>query len=258
MGAAPADPARASIATRQRLIEAAGEAFAEKGFHHVTVRQICARAGTNLAAVNYHFGDKSGLYAAVLEFSLELAHLQYPMQPDKAVDAPTQLHTFIKHLLSKMLDDGRPSWHGRLMTREMVEPTDAFDMVVKAIRPNYATLVAIVSSLLSHGQRPEIMLAPYVAGENFGGVPELTRRICNSIIGQCVMYKHCEPLLRQLDLAPGLAPQSTAGMSPHPRSHTAQRHAAVESLAVHITDFSLAAIAGLSIPAQSETQGDAC
>ena len=55
-----------SIETEKRLLEAAGEIFAHYGYRAATVRQICEKAGANLAAVNYHFGDKEGLYLAVL------------------------------------------------------------------------------------------------------------------------------------------------------------------------------------------------
>ena len=48
--------------TRQRLLDTAGEVFAEKGFQAATVRQICGMAGVNIAAINYHFGDKERLY----------------------------------------------------------------------------------------------------------------------------------------------------------------------------------------------------
>ena len=55
-----------SLETRRRLLDAAGEVFAEKGFAKATVREICQKAEANIAAVNYHFGDKEKLYAAVL------------------------------------------------------------------------------------------------------------------------------------------------------------------------------------------------
>ena len=53
--------------TRQHLLEAAGHVFAEKGFERSTAKEICERAGTNTAAVNYYFGGIEALYAAVLD-----------------------------------------------------------------------------------------------------------------------------------------------------------------------------------------------
>ena len=50
----------------ERLLHAAGEVFAERGFRAATVRQITERAGVNLAAINYHFHDKGELYARAL------------------------------------------------------------------------------------------------------------------------------------------------------------------------------------------------
>src|SRR5689334_8528129 len=52
--------------TRKQLLEAAGQVFAEKGYDRATGKEICERAGTNTAAVNYYFQSMEGLYAAVL------------------------------------------------------------------------------------------------------------------------------------------------------------------------------------------------
>ena len=51
------------VATKQRLIEAAEELFADEGFDRVSVRDITTKAGANVAAVNYHFGSREGLIA---------------------------------------------------------------------------------------------------------------------------------------------------------------------------------------------------
>ena len=48
-------------ATRRALLDAAADVFAESGFRCATTREICRRAGANVAAINYHFGGKEGL-----------------------------------------------------------------------------------------------------------------------------------------------------------------------------------------------------
>src|ERR1700722_12315497 len=67
---------------RVRLLEAAGQIFAEKGFKGGTVREIIQRAGVNIAAVNYYFRDKEGLYVEAVKAAacgrLPLENLVWP------------------------------------------------------------------------------------------------------------------------------------------------------------------------------------
>ncbi len=48
--------------TRLHILETAGRLFAAQGFAESTSKEICTRAGTNMAAINYHFGGRDGLY----------------------------------------------------------------------------------------------------------------------------------------------------------------------------------------------------
>ena len=100
--------------TRNKLIDAAGQVFAEHGFKAATVREICARASANVALVNYHFGDKEKLYEEVLKHSFG------PTQPEvRALEstlAPEEM--FRQTVLAttrRILRPGRPSWHFQLM-----------------------------------------------------------------------------------------------------------------------------------------------
>jgi AcrR family transcriptional regulator len=53
----------ASDQTRMSILDAAERLYADRGFADVTLRDIVAAAGVNLAAVNYHFGSKDELIA---------------------------------------------------------------------------------------------------------------------------------------------------------------------------------------------------
>jgi len=57
--------------SKQRLLEAAESLFAERGFDAVSVRDITKLAGANVAAVNYHFGDRENLISLVITRHME-------------------------------------------------------------------------------------------------------------------------------------------------------------------------------------------
>src|SRR5690349_14266929 len=104
LAAPPADSTR-QAQTRLRLLEAAAHEFTERGFHHATVRDICKRAEANVAAVNYHFGDKEKLYTETLKHWIGVAMEQCPPLMGVAADAPAadRLLGFVRGTLNRML-----------------------------------------------------------------------------------------------------------------------------------------------------------
>lgn len=207
----PEETARAL--TRQHLLEAAAEVFAEAGFRAATVREICLRAGANIAAVNYHFGDKEKLYRAVLKETFLTSVKKYPVDfglPPKAT--PEQrLGAFVRSFLLRIFSEGPSSRHGKLMAREMIEPTGALDAIVKeGIGPMSKVLMGIVEDLL--GRKAE----------------EKTKHLCAmSVVSQVLFYHHCRPVVVRM------FPQMKFNEE------------TLENLAEHITAFSLAAIRNL-------------
>lgn len=198
-------------ATRQQLVEAAAEVFGEVGFHNATVREICRRAGANIAAVNYHFGDKEQLYAEVLRHAHKQALQKYPALlglPENA-SAEKKLQAFVHSLLLRIFDDNPTACHGKLMSHEMIKPTGALDSLVEEfIRPMSQQLFGIVAEIL--------------------GCPisdERVRRCAFSVVSQCMFYKHCNPVVTRL--------------YPEERNLDAK---AIKQLADHISEFSLTAL----------------
>src|SRR3954465_10694117 len=87
--------------TKQQLIEAAGQVFAEHGYRAATVREICLRAGANVASIHYHFGDKEKLYLEVLRYAHQRDNETNPglAKGNRAAAAEEQLEEFVRSLL---------------------------------------------------------------------------------------------------------------------------------------------------------------
>jgi len=203
---------------RVRILSAAGQEFAEKGYEAATVRDICTAAGVNGAAVNYYFGDKQRLYLESVRHAHQERVRQVP-QPDwlPGTPAETKLRDFVGNMIERMLGFGQPPWQVRLMLREILHPTDACrELVEDYIRPHFTMLVAILDELVA-GRLSQAEL----------------RRVGLSVVGQCFLYRAAG------DVVGMLIPVDEIN-----RLHTP------EQLADHVTAFSLAAL-GLGAPLPS-------
>jgi AcrR family transcriptional regulator len=123
--------------TQARVLKAAARLFGESGFKRVTVREICRSAKANVAAVNYHFGDKLGLYREVLQSAIDAmrATNEAAREAGQGQPAEEQLRRYISVFLHRLLRPGHDAIH-RLITREMNDPTPALDALVEhGVRP---------------------------------------------------------------------------------------------------------------------------
>lgn len=193
--------------TRDRLLEAAGRVFAEKGYLAATGREICDLAGTNLAAINYHFGGKDRLYAEVMQEAhhrlVSLESLRASVSRESS--AEEKLRAFIRTVLEGLLASRPSRWHARLIAREMVSPTAPLEALVEGeIRPKFAVFRGIVAELLG--------LDPDHPSVSLGAV---------SVIAQCLCFYQNRPVLRIL--LPGI----TTGDQE------------IERIVEHVTRFSL-------------------
>ena len=197
--------------TKVRLIEAAGEEFADKGFDATRIRTICDRAGANVAAVNYHFGDKEQLYVQTVldahRCGMELG------QDDAAVEAgpAEQLRSFIHHFLTHVLAINHPEdWRHRLMLREMLHPTSASDVLVReSIRPHFERLQQIVRQFCPDADARKLNALSF------------------SVIGQCLHYRMARPVTERL-----IGPEAFHALD-------------LDFLTDHITSFCLAALGSI-------------
>jgi len=202
--------------TRHRLLEAAGEIFARKGYRAATVREICARAGTNLAAVNYHFGDKQNLYVEAVRHA-HFGDDEPPPSFPPGTPPEEKLRRMVREMFVRLLGRQRPAWHAQLMAREMAEPTEACAaMVAQRVRERHRAFDEVLRELVPPG------------------ASEMDRHLIGfSIIGQCLHFKIHRPIAVHLVGEEELAAYD------------------IERLTEHVTRFTLAAL-GRAAPLGTE------
>ncbi len=173
--------------TCRRLLAAASEEFARHGYASARIRQIVVAAKVNVAAVNYYFGGKEGLYRATLRY---LAGRPVPAKAiaNRRGRAPEErLQRRVYAILDRFIGSDRPSPLGRILAHEAMDPTGNLE------------------SLIGDTMKPEVerihALLREIAGPD---VPD--RKLAHAalgILGQCVLYLYARPTIE--DLSPGFA-----------------------------------------------------
>src|SRR4051812_48143001 len=140
-----------SADTRQRLVDSAATLFADRGFENVTVREICKASNANVAAINYHFGDKAGLYRAVVMLAINVMQ-ETNEQSQRAGDGQSpedQIRGFVRVFVGRLTGDNPNTWIHRLMAREMEHPTEALDLVMtQVVQPRLEYLCSVAATIM--------------------------------------------------------------------------------------------------------------
>jgi TetR/AcrR family transcriptional regulator, regulator of cefoperazone and chloramphenicol sensitivity len=163
---------------RQRLLDAAGELFAEKGFRLAGTREICRKAGTDIAAIHYHFGNKENLYEAVLRYADNL--LVNPIPTFAASQSrEARLREIIEWVLAQCFAQGQPEWRWRFIEQATIALTPGLLAFFNSkILPLYQALDSICREFLGPGASQQQV-----------------RFATRSILGQCFYYRHFRVLI---------------------------------------------------------------
>ena len=170
--------------TKERVLKAACEVFAEKGFRDATVAEICEVADANIASVNYHFGDKEKLYDKVWRHAFEITKGTYPLDGSLAKEpsAEDYLYSYANAILHRIFCEDEAGLFPKLLSREMASPTLALDRIAQeALFPQNQFMGDIIKQAMG------------------AELDEQQMQFCmHSIIGQCAFFNFSRPLRDQV------------------------------------------------------------
>ncbi len=197
--------------TRARLLDAACEVFAERGYGAAKVADICRRADANVAAVNYHFGDKASLYMEAWKH----AYTRFAASEQASSEGASpeeQLRDYVHTVIRDFFEQGQRGQFTRLYLMELVNPTGLIhDIWHELIEPRRKSLLRIISAVSGFGVNDQRVL------------------FCElSIISQCRVVHTIRPDDLTYLLGEPLSPRM------------------LKRLADHVTRFSLAGIKAIA------------
>lgn len=201
-----------SSSTKERILTAAEQLFAQRGFDGASLRQLTAVAGVNLAAVNYHFGSKDKLVEEVFRRRLDALNQRRLTALERIVGAPQTtledvLEAFIRPALDLSHDDS-----GALFMR----------VLARAFAEHDDSLRQFLSENYGHVMRQ-------FTAEFARLLPQLTKA----------------ELYWRIDLVTGALTHAMSGFGMIQRLKDVSEHAHREQTAQHLIRF---AVAGLSHP----------
>ncbi len=141
--------------TKDRILDEAEALFALRGYDAVSVREITGAANCNLAAVNYHFGNKQNLYLEVfrsrwLPRAVRIQKcFRESLAANRTVTPESVVESLAQAFIAGPLSEEERRRHHQLISGEMAKPTDAFKMVTdQALRPLFDNLLKDLRSAM--------------------------------------------------------------------------------------------------------------
>lgn len=199
--------------TRDRILKAAEDIFLEKGFQKATIRDICSAAHANVAAVNYHFQDKEGLYISVVASIMERSGQAFPLDNGLGDDPSPEdrLRALVYNLLCRLYRNERGEFdpnQGRFVLEALFSDSPRSEFLIDGlVRPAQSYIRTVIEA-------------------NMGGdaQPQAISRSAMSLFAQIVYYVFAMEFESKLD--------------DECRNDLMQ----LDNLAEHITSFSLAGL----------------
>jgi TetR/AcrR family transcriptional regulator, regulator of cefoperazone and chloramphenicol sensitivity len=151
MGGLSMGTTKDSEKTRAKLIEAAGQLFAENGYNGVTVRDIAKKADTHLSALNYHFRTKEALYREIILEACKFDSISLQDQQKLLEHEPHEaLLLFVEETLRDSSKNNNINWQATVINRECWEPSKVFEEVVeKYFSPETKFLSQIIGNTVN-------------------------------------------------------------------------------------------------------------
>lgn len=142
-------PDQPVLKTQERLLVSAGRIFAEKGYQDTTIAEICEQAQTNIASVNYHFGDKENLYLQAWRYAFQQDLKKYP--PDGGIPTDTgaaeRLGGRIRALIARIADPDSDFF--AIVYKEMARQTNLLEKIMEQeIIPQHLAMTQLIAELL--------------------------------------------------------------------------------------------------------------
>lgn len=137
---------------RLHIINTAIELFAEFGFDNTSIREISTKAGVNIAMINYYFGSKEKLFAAIIDYKSNYLKTRLEeLRTNTGIDEMQKINIIISEYVSRIL--ANPKFH-RILHQELLVMSRP--EVTGSIQALFTRNFATISGILEDGMNKNI------------------------------------------------------------------------------------------------------